>query len=348
MNYKLLILTACLFIINTTPVLSHHARSQFQRDASTTLEGKVIDFQWRNPHTWIELEVINENNETEVWLIAGSTPSALKKQGWSRESFKAGDTVVVVGNPHRDPKIKQMYMISVVLEDGEALYVVSSRFRPKSDLASTGNNPDVTPSKDFSGTWARGRSNGLSAGYFEPPSNWPLTKLGEEQFARFDELNNPAYDCLERGLPFFPIMPYWQAWIRHEDRIEIILQNSEFTRTLYLNQDTHPDEIEPSLGGHSIAHFDEDGSLVVDTVGFPTDVRWGLAAGVDSSEQKHVSERYTLSKNGREIELSMTFKDPIYLMEPVTVNGSYNKVADDPFDTYVCDLESARKELEEM
>ena len=81
MKIKLLFLTACVFIINTTPVLSHHARSQYRYDIGLTLKGTVIDFEWRNPHSWIELEVKNKNDETETWLIAGGTPSALKKQG---------------------------------------------------------------------------------------------------------------------------------------------------------------------------------------------------------------------------------------------------------------------------
>ena len=350
MKLKLLFLTGCLFIIYITPVLSHHARTQFQYDTSITLKGKVVDFKWRNPHSWVKLEVINENNEAEVWLVAGGTPAQLKRQGWSKDSFKAGDSATIVGNPHKDTSIKQMYVDQIVLENGET-FSLPSRRRPVSaqnpakNMLPGANNPNVTQSKDFSGTWARGRGNGLSAGYFEPPIDWSLTKRGQEQVARYDERNNPAYDCLERGLPFFPVMPYWQTWTRYDDRIEIILENTESTRTLYLNQDQHPEKIEPSLAGHSIAHIDKDGNLMVDTIGFPANVRWGLAAAIDSSELKHVTERYTLSKDGLGIEFSVTFEDPAYLTEPVTVNGSYYKVADDPFDPYVCDLEAARIEL---
>ena len=98
------------------------------------------------------------------------------------------------------------------------------------------------------------------------------------------------------------------GWRGHvfEDRIEIELQNVNIIRTLYFNLDEHPDDLEPNLVGHSIARFDKDGSLLVDTIGFYV-TRWGLAAGVDSSEQKRVSERYTLSKDGLGMDISIPF-----------------------------------------
>ena len=178
-----------------------------------------------------------------------------------------------------------------------------------------------------------------------PPRNWPLTKVRIEQVARFDHLTNPAYDCLERGLPFIGYHPYSLLWSRYEDRIEIILQNSNLTRTLYFNQDKHPDSVKPSRMGHSIARFDDDGSLLVDTVGFLAEPQWGLAPGVGSSEQKHIKERYTLGKDGLGMAISITVEDPVYLLEPVILTGSYFKVVDEPFEPYVCDLEDARRNL---
>ena len=87
MKISFVILTTCIFILNAMPVMSHHGRSNFRYDIDTTLEGEVIDFQWRNPHVYIDLQKINENNETEVWLIEAGTPSALKRQGWNKDAF---------------------------------------------------------------------------------------------------------------------------------------------------------------------------------------------------------------------------------------------------------------------
>jgi len=243
-------------------------------------------------------------------------------------------------------------MDKIYLENGKTLGLKSGLRKlsltgklPRGQIITNTIDPNVAPSLDYSGTWTRGPNTFITHLIFEPPVGWPLTKLGEDQLTRYNEHNNPAYICIERGLPFFTVHPYSILWKRFEDRIEISLQNSNSTRTLYLNQLEHPDNIEPSLGGHSIAHFDEDGSLVVDSIGFPDNIRWGLAPGVDSSSQKRVTERYTLSKDGLKITLSLTFEDPMYLTEPVTVTGSYKKIADDPFEPYECDLEAAKRNL---
>ena len=209
----------------------------------------------------------------------------------------------------------------------------------KNDTSTT--NLKVAHLQDFSGTWRPGPSNFVTGEYYMPPTDWPLTKLGEEQVAGFNRLDNPSFECLERGLPFFPVKNYDFLWSRFDDRIEITQQQYASTRTIYLNQDTHSDDLNPSLLGHSIARIDDDGSLLVDTVDFPDNVKWGLAPGLDSSEQKHISERYALNKDGLGIEFIITIEDPIYLKEPVTINGSYFKVADDPFEPYACDLEAA-------
>jgi len=334
--------------------MSHHGRSNFLYDETVTLEGKVIKFKWKNPHSYIEMQVVNQNNLTENWLIEGGTIVSSKKHGWKKGSLKAGDNVVAVGFPDRNPNKNSILLEHIVLADGKILYlsttppsVLRARgiTRDRENLSSI-NKPPVPPSMDYSGTWDRSPGNGVKTGYalFTPPRNWPLTPLGEAELAKFNDLENPWFDCLERGLPFYSLYPYFHQWKRFEDRIEIISQQSILVRTLYLNQDTHPNQIEPSHAGHSIAHFD-DGSLVVDTIGFHDFVKWGIAAGVDASGQKRIKERYTLSEDGLGMTVSITIEDPVYLTEPVTINGSDRKVADIPFEPYDCDVEIARKHL---
>ena len=352
MRPALFFFTVCVYILHAAPVLSHHGRSNFLYDETVTLEGKVIEMTWRNPHVYLEVQTAN-NSDPEIWLIESGSPVALKRQGWAKDSIQTGDNVVVTGNPNRHPDKHHLLLEHIVRDDGEIFYL-SHRFRPTSDkipallqVSSSADQPAVTPSRDFSGTWARSPTNDVQTRYafFKPPDHWPLTPLGEAQLARFNELDNPWYDCIERGLPFYSLYPYYLLWIRHSDRIVITSQQSTLVRTLYLNQDTHPEGLEPSPAGHSIARFADDGSLLVDTVGFPAFAKWGLAAGVDASGQKRVRERYTLSEDGLSMAVSITLEDPAYLAEPVTINGSDRKVADIPFEPYECDVAASRRHL---
>ena len=71
----------------------------------------------------------------------------------------------------------------------------------------------------------------------------------------------------------------------------------------------------------------------------------GLVPGVDSSEQKRIIERYALNNGGMGMGITMTLEDPVYLTEPVTINGTYRKVPDFDLEPFECDLEAARKDL---
>ncbi len=362
MKFTLFILTVCVFILSVTPAMSHHGRSYFKRDDYTSIEGTVTYFRWRNPHVNMEVKVVNENNETETWLIEGGTPTSLKRQGWKKDSIKLGDTVAIIGNPTHDPEKHYLLLAYVVREDGKTFYVSNSQravipdnkspilssevIRGEQYQVKASEKENILPSQDFSGNWTRGPNTFVvTNNFFKPPRDWPLTNIGEAQVARFDGRDNPSYECKERGLPFYSVFTGYFSWNRNEDKIEISSVYSALTRTLYLNQSSHPDKIEPSLVGHSIAHFVENGSLLVDTIGFPDDVRWGLAPGLNSSNQKHIKERYTLNEDGLGMTFSITIEDPVYLSEPLIINGTYQKFADVPIEPFECDLDAASRSL---
>lgn len=60
------------------------------------MEGTVKEFQWTNPHTWIQLVVKDPATGQSVeWGIEGSPTTSLKRRGWSKDSLKPGDKAVV-------------------------------------------------------------------------------------------------------------------------------------------------------------------------------------------------------------------------------------------------------------
>jgi len=350
MKTILFLLSVCVCIVTAAPVMSHHSRSLFHFDKGMTIEGKVTYNRWRFPHVYFEIETINEKNKTETWLIESGSPKSLARQGWSEDSIKVGDNVVVVGNPSIKSDTNHLLLDSVTGEDGKTFYVSSAKRKSgaaRKELAASKAKVDIFPSTDFSGTWSRGPKNFRTHDYFTPPKpgTWPLTKLGEASLASYKEIDNPLYTCEEMGLPEITLMSSDFLWKRYEDRIEIYSLWVGYSRTLYLNMDKHPVVIKPSLAGHSIAHFDEGGSFVVDTVGFPSVVKWGIAPSIDSSKHKHVIERYTLNEDGLGMVFTVTVEDPLYLTEPVTMHGTYKKTRDYDPGPYDCDLESASKNL---
>lgn len=86
------------FLAAAPPVLAHHSFAMFDQTKEVALVGEVKEFQWTNPHIWIQLAV-NENGKTVIYSIEGSSPNGLSRRGWKRTTFKPGDKVTVVVNP---------------------------------------------------------------------------------------------------------------------------------------------------------------------------------------------------------------------------------------------------------
>ena len=83
------------------PVSAHHSFAMFDDTKEVTLKGTVREFQWTNPHSWVHVEVIGADGETEVWAVEMLSPNVLGRMGWKRNSLKPGDEVTVVIHPVR-------------------------------------------------------------------------------------------------------------------------------------------------------------------------------------------------------------------------------------------------------
>ena len=92
---------AALALLAGVPAAAHHSFAMFDQTKIMTLEGTVTEFQWTNPHAFIELDV-QGGGKTVRWSIELNSPNNLKRQGWNRTALKAGDKVTLRMNPLRD------------------------------------------------------------------------------------------------------------------------------------------------------------------------------------------------------------------------------------------------------
>ena len=99
---------------------AHHSFAMFDRTKEMKLEGVVKEFQWTNPHTWIQLMVTGPDGKVTEWSIEGSSPNGLKRQGWRADVVKSGDKVVAIINPLRNGDSGGS-LVNVTLPDGKRL-----------------------------------------------------------------------------------------------------------------------------------------------------------------------------------------------------------------------------------
>lgn len=106
-------------LIAAGPALAHHSFAMFDRQKEVTLNGTVKEFQWTNPHSFIEIEV-PEGAAAVTYSIEMNSPNNLTRQGWHSTSLKPGDKVVLMMNPLRDGSHGGLF-VSVKLPDGKVL-----------------------------------------------------------------------------------------------------------------------------------------------------------------------------------------------------------------------------------
>lgn len=82
--------------------LAHHSTALYDLVHGTIISGEVTRFDWANPHVHITLDVTGENNEIEHWGIELENPHILGRNGWNKNSLKAGDTITATGGRAKD------------------------------------------------------------------------------------------------------------------------------------------------------------------------------------------------------------------------------------------------------
>jgi len=124
-NKTLLLLSASLALGPLVP--SAHAHQAFSAQYDSTkpvkLEGVVTKIEWLNPHAYFFIDVIDEETgELASWACELTSPVGLMRQGWTRNSMKIGDVVVVDGILARDGSSSLNAQSVVLTSTGQKLF----------------------------------------------------------------------------------------------------------------------------------------------------------------------------------------------------------------------------------
>ncbi len=95
---------------------AHHSFAMFDQTKQVTVAGTVKDFEWTNPHAFIEVE----DAQGKTWGVELNSPNNLVRQGWKRTILKAGDKISVTLNPLRDGRPGGLFN-AVTLSTGQVL-----------------------------------------------------------------------------------------------------------------------------------------------------------------------------------------------------------------------------------
>ena len=94
---KVLVLVGILFAIQ--PAIAHHSGAGFNAAAVKEFTATIKEFQFQNPHTWIQVVVRNAEGQEEEWSVEWGSPNALARRGVRPSTFPPGAEVTMRINP---------------------------------------------------------------------------------------------------------------------------------------------------------------------------------------------------------------------------------------------------------
>src|SRR5262245_63627882 len=108
----IILLIAAAALLSGIQMYAHHSfAATYFEDKQQTIEGDLVQFMFRNPHSFVHVEAKDEKGQVVRWAVEWGGGGQLGRTGVTRDTLKAGDHVVIIGNPGRNPADHRLRMI---------------------------------------------------------------------------------------------------------------------------------------------------------------------------------------------------------------------------------------------
>jgi hypothetical protein len=327
---------------------AHHAvATHYDFEAIIEITGTVSDVNYRNPHSFFTLDVVN-GGQVEQWEIETHSVPLLRRLGISEDRLSVGDTLTVRGPSPRRAGARALFGGQLIFPDGaEFMLTESLRSRLIEGIAAERiGEPDDAPILErLAGRWSSiTGAFGATGG-----SPMPLNESGLAARAAYDPVDTPAQQCIPPNLPSLLYQPYLYEIRTGPEGLVLYHEYANISRALVFGVEavstTPPEFGERRARIEGEALIVESRAIPAHGAGLASD--WdanGRGANIPSSARKEIIERYTLRENGQILVVDYTVTDPVYLERPYSARVEWQRVRDDaPMYEFECDLDSATR-----
>ena len=114
MKRYLVVLPLAIAVLSGGVVSAHHSfAATYLEDRTVTIDGHLVQATFRNPHSFIHVEVREPNGRIARYAVEWGGQGALGEQGVTKETLKAGDRLIISGSPGRDPRDHRVRLITL-------------------------------------------------------------------------------------------------------------------------------------------------------------------------------------------------------------------------------------------
>jgi len=299
---------ACSLILPHAISAHHSFAAHFRMDVFEEAEGRITDIEWTNPHTFIHIE----DSFGESWEIELGPVNLLTRLGIQRGMLAVGESIRARGNPGRQ-NARSLWTSNILLSDRTEL-VVGPRAEPywvgevigDTSVFVAEASAVAADDRSFFRIW----TPPITA-FPRPQGDPPLTARGREAQLAYGIDKQAIGDCENVGMPFAMMSPYPIELVDHGEDILIRSEYNDLERIVHKRE--LPSAPSPSPLGYSRARV-EGSDLVIETdrIDFHSYGDQGPA----QSGESHVTERFALSDDGREMSYEIVIDDPVMLSAP--------------------------------
>jgi hypothetical protein len=115
MKRRVLALIVLSMLLTGSAAYAHHSfAATYYEDRVVMIEGELVQFDYRNPHSFVFVMVPDEKGTPQRWAIEWGAVAQLNGQGVQRFTLKPGDKVVITGAPARSGEEHKLLMRKLV------------------------------------------------------------------------------------------------------------------------------------------------------------------------------------------------------------------------------------------
>ncbi|MBI2150187.1 MAG: hypothetical protein HYU27_06230 [Acidobacteria bacterium] len=114
MKRLLLAFSLALPIAGVSMHAHHSFAAHYFEEQSISIQGELVEFEYKSPHAWIHVMAKNGKGELERFSAEWANPNRLKQQGVSKDTLKPGDYVIITGSPGRNPSERLLHLKRIV------------------------------------------------------------------------------------------------------------------------------------------------------------------------------------------------------------------------------------------